>query len=80
VLVTYGLGLLIGAQLAGNVYNSFLTTGNVLTLENWNSFWWIPAIFAAAVMILFVILFDDKVREMPEDSSVSPTDDLATES
>lgn len=80
VLVTYGLGLLIGAQIAGNVYNSFLTTGNVLTLENWNSFWWIPAIFAAAVMILFVILFDDKVREMPEDSSVSPTDELATES
>jgi hypothetical protein len=24
VLVTYGVGMLIGAQVAGNVYNSFL--------------------------------------------------------
>ncbi len=80
VLVTYGLGLLIGAQIAGNVYNSFLSTGNILSPENWKDFWWIPAIFAGIVMILFVILFDDKVREMPKDSSVSPTDDLAKDS
>lgn len=63
VLITYGVGMLIGAQLAGQLYNSFLGTADALTLNQWHDFWWIPAIFAAVVMIIFVIFFDDKVIE-----------------
>jgi MFS family permease len=57
VLVTYGVGMLIGAQVAGRVFNSFLGTASSLTLEQWRSFWWLPAGFAAAVLIFFAAFF-----------------------
>jgi nucleoside transporter len=60
VLVTYGVGMLIGAQVAGNVYNRFLGGAERLTLEQWSSFWVLPAAFAAGVLILFALLFHDK--------------------
>jgi nucleoside transporter len=60
VLVTYGVGMLIGAQVAGNIYNAFLGDAPRLTLEQWQGFWWIPAIFAAGVMVFFVLTFKDR--------------------
>jgi len=60
VLVTYGVGMLIGAQIAGNVYNRFLAGAPKLTLEQWASFWRLPAIFAAAVLVFFALFFRDK--------------------
>jgi nucleoside transporter len=71
VLITYGVGMLIGAQLAGQLYNSFLGTANALTLDQWHDFWWVPAIFAGAVMVFFIIFFDDKVIEDKEDVEAS---------
>jgi nucleoside transporter len=64
VLVTYGVGMLIGAQIAGLVYNRFLGTATALTPAQWQSFWWIPAGFAVGVLALFALLFrDQKVEE-----------------
>ncbi len=63
VIVTYGIGLLIGAQLAGFTYNLFLGDQTSLTLEQWHQFWWAPALFAAVVMILFIITFNDQEAE-----------------
>jgi nucleoside transporter len=57
VLVTYGIGMLIGAQVAGNVYNRFLGGAAGLTLEQWSGFWVLPAAFAGVVMVLFALLF-----------------------
>ncbi len=57
VLVTYGIGMLIGAQVAGNVYNRFLGGAASLTLGRWPSFWVLPAGFAAVVLVLFAALF-----------------------
>jgi len=57
VLVTYGIGMLIGAQVAGNVYNRFLGGAADLTLGQWSTFWALPAGFAAAIMLLFAALF-----------------------
>lgn len=68
ILITYGVGMLIGAQLAGEVFNSFLRSSEALTLQQWHDFWWIPAIFAAVVMIFFIIFFDDKVIEEGEEA------------
>ena len=62
VLVTYGVGMLIGAQVAGNVYNRFLAGGQSLTLDQWQSFWLLPAGFAAAVLLLFALLFHERSR------------------
>ena len=57
VLVTYGVGMLIGAQVAGRVFNSFLGTASSLSLEQWSKFWWLPAGFAAAVLVFFSLFF-----------------------
>ncbi|SHF84813.1 nucleoside transporter [Fodinibius roseus] len=63
VLITYGVGMLIGAQVAGQVYNAFLGTASSLSLAQWHDFWWIPAAFAAAVLIFFIIFFNDQVLD-----------------
>ena len=60
VFVTYGVGMLIGAQVAGNVYNRFLAGAAGLTLEQWRSFWFLPAGFAAIVLIFFGLAFHDR--------------------
>jgi len=57
VLVTYGVGMLIGAQIAGNVYDRFLAGATALTLPQWRSFWILPAAFAAAVLVFFAVFF-----------------------
>jgi len=57
VLVTYGIGMLIGAQVAGNVYNRLLSGATNLTLDRWPGFWVLPAGFAAAVLVLFSVFF-----------------------
>ena len=61
VLVTYGLGMLIGAQAAGNLFNAFLGGANALTLDQWRQFWFVPAAFAAVIMVGFALLFNDRV-------------------
>jgi nucleoside transporter len=60
VFVTYGVGMLVGAQTAGMVYNKFLGSATALTLPQWQSFWWLPAGFAAAVLLFFIVTFKEK--------------------
>ncbi len=62
VLVTYGVGMLIGAQVAGNLYNAFLGGAEMLAPEQWQQFWLIPAAFAAVIMVGFGLLFNDRVE------------------
>jgi len=71
VLVTYGIGMLIGAQAAGNLFNAFLGDAAALTLDQWRQFWFVPAAFAAVVMVLFALLFYDRVDR----SQVSASDE-----
>lgn len=66
VLVTYGLGMLVGAQIAGAIFNRFLGGATTLTLERWQEFWWVPAGFALLVLVLFMLTFKDDV-ERPAD-------------
>jgi nucleoside transporter len=63
VLVTYGVGMLIGAQIAGNVYDRFLAGGTALTLPQWRSFWILPAAFAAAVLVFFAAFFKTSANQ-----------------
>jgi hypothetical protein len=60
VLVTYGVGMFIGAQVAGRVFNRFLAGAPSLTLEQWQSFWWLPAAFAAVVLVFFAATFREE--------------------
>jgi nucleoside transporter len=61
VFVTYGVGMLVGAQTAGAVYNHYLGSSKALTLSQWQSFWWLPAGFAAAVLLFFIVTFKEKL-------------------
>jgi len=73
ILATYGVGMLVGAQVAGNVYNAFLQGADTLPLGEWMTFWSLPAAFAAVVMIAFIVLFHDRVLpEEEEAADVSP--------
>lgn len=65
VLVTYGAGMLIGAQVAGKVFNRFLGGATSLTLDQWKSFWLLPAGFAAVVLVFFAVMFRPK-NETPK--------------
>lgn len=59
VLVTYGIGMFVGAIVAGEVYNHFLNGAQALTPENWSQFWWLPAMFALGIAVLFMLMFKD---------------------
>jgi nucleoside transporter len=78
VFVTYGVGMLIGAQVAGNVYNRFLAGATALTLEQWGSFWLLPAGFAAVVLIFFGLAFNDREAEAKRRAAVSAAAETPT--
>ena len=59
VLVTYGAGMLIGAQVTGWIFNAVVTGSGTGLLQNWQIFWLIPAIFAGLIMIVFALLFSE---------------------
>lgn len=70
VLVTYGIGMLVGAQIAGMVYDNLLNGATSLTAANWVYFWWLPAIFAAAVALMFLLLFKEKKSSPAADNII----------
>jgi nucleoside transporter len=55
-LATYGIGILIGSLLAGPIVDNFETADG----HDWQQIWIVPAIIAAVVMVLFLILFKDR--------------------
>ena len=55
-LATYGVGMLIGFSVAGAVSDHFVVDGK----HDWFHIWIYPAAFAAAVMVLFAVLFRDE--------------------
>lgn len=56
-LATYGVGMLIGSLLSGRVVDAHQTTGD---LHDWHAIWLIPAAIAAAVLLVFMLLFRDR--------------------
>lgn len=57
VLITQGLGLGIGAQLFGRLVASYSPEGGPV---DWRMIWAVPAGFALAVLIAFVLLFRER--------------------
>ena len=55
VMFTYGIGMLLGSQISGALYNH-LVAGQV-SAASWGMFWWIPAIAAAVIALLFMFTF-----------------------
>ena len=66
VLVTYGLGMLVGAQLSGLLFNDIVGAANATSpsaLGAYQKFWLWPCIFAAVIFAIFVIFFRDDTKE-----------------
>ncbi len=59
VLVSSGLGMLIGAQVAGRIYNTFLGSTEALSLSDWQVFWILPAFLVILVLFLFAAGFGE---------------------
>ena len=62
VLITYGLGMFIGAQVAGYVYNLLLNDQIVLSVQSWQQFWLVFAVMTTVVIVYFFIGFKDKLN------------------
>ncbi len=60
IFITYGIGMFVGTQTAGLLYNNFLDDKEALSLEQWQHFWWVPALFALGVLLFFVAIFKEK--------------------
>ena len=54
-LATYGVGMLIGFWVAGQITDHFSTNGT----HDWQGIWMFPAAFAIAVLVLFFLTFKD---------------------
>jgi len=63
VLITYGVGMLIGAQIAGITFNLFFEDATGPALVTWNQLWWVPALFALGVFFIFIFTFNDQEAE-----------------
>ena len=63
VLFTLGLGMLIGAQVAGAVEVVFTTGTGDAAVVNWKALWAGPAVAAGVIMVLFALLFRDTPKE-----------------
>jgi fucose permease len=57
-LATYGVGMLIGFWIAGQLTDAFAIQGSG---HDWRSIWLYPAAFAALVAVLFGLLFKNEV-------------------
>ncbi|MEY4830877.1 MAG: putative nucleoside transporter YegT [Planctomycetota bacterium] len=57
VLVTQGLGMLIGAQVMTSIVTDNTPAGGA---PNWHAIWLQPCLFAAAILVVFVLLFKNR--------------------
>ncbi|CAM1372816.1 nucleoside permease [Tenacibaculum xiamenense] len=57
-LATYGVGMLVGFWVAGQIVDQNVLTEN--GTHNWQSIWTFPAIFAVVVLFIFAVLFKNE--------------------
>ena len=78
VMMTQGVGLLIGAQISGLISKRLTTGEGDAAVTDWYTFWMINAGMALAVSIVFALAFWDRVRptetEAVTDAGAAPID------
>lgn len=70
VVLTQGVGMYLGAKLNDIFFTQKLAgaTGPE-ALANWPSFWWIPAMMAGSILIVFLAIFRDRVKPSVDETS-----------
>jgi nucleoside transporter len=63
VLVSYGVGQGLGTLTAGFIFNSIMS-GDSTTAAQWQTFWFIPLLFAVVVTLMFAFWFKEKAAVM----------------
>ena len=63
-LATYGVGMLVGFWVAGKISDTYLLADGQ---HNWEMIWMLPAVFAVAVLLLFMLIFKDEEIELKEE-------------
>jgi nucleoside transporter len=65
-LVTYGVGMLIGAEISGRVVESYqvMEAGKIVG-HQWTPIWIVPAAMAFGIVLLFAALFRDARQPSP---------------
>jgi hypothetical protein len=71
VLVSYGIGHGLGALAAGWIFNSIVTSEGRQSLEQWQTFWIFPIIFATIVTVVFA-LGSKSTEELPAAKEPTP--------
>ncbi len=61
-LLTYGVGMAIGTYVAGMVVDAHVTDSG----HDWQSIWLLPCAFAAAIAVLFALVFREPARRLVE--------------
>lgn len=62
-LATYGIGMLIGFSVAGQVTQAYTTAAGA----DWTHIWLFPAGFAAVVLVLFALIFKNETLAAAQD-------------
>jgi nucleoside transporter len=57
-LATYGIGMLVGFWVAGNIVDKNLIANGA---HSWKDIWLFPAIFATAVLVIFALFFKNEI-------------------
>ena len=57
VMVTQGLGMFIGAQIAGKLNISIVQNATEDLLEAWKHYWLLPCVAALVVLVIFSVMF-----------------------
>ena len=57
IMFTQGIGMLVGSYLAGSLFNQTVTAHGTEALEQWQVFWFYPAIIAIIVAVVFFFFF-----------------------
>lgn len=60
-LATYGVGMLIGSIISGMVVDKYVVGSG----HDWYNIWIVPAIIAAVVSVLFMLIFREKAEAAP---------------
>jgi nucleoside transporter len=62
-LATYGVGMLVGFWVAGQISDTYLLEKGT---HNWEMIWMLPAAFAIGVLVLFMLIFKEEKIEIEE--------------
>ena len=69
VMMSYGVGQGLGTIAGGWIFNSIMSGDGTQSLQQWQTFWTIPLIFAVVVTLMFSFGFREKKQVM----SVAPS-------